>query len=670
MSVLIESIGVYLPERILTNEEVVEACAFPEKLPIELLTGIQSRHTTAGLDFSLDLAKKATKLCFQQSKYAPNDIDLVICANISRYDEANKFFFEPNTATRLQKELNITKALTFDISNACAGLFTAIKVAKVLMDTSVVGKTLIVCGEYITHLTRSAQKEIEDWKDPLFACLTLGDSGLALILERSPHPDQGFLHLDLATLGKHSALCVAKANPTDNGGAVMYTQSMRIAQQGIEPTIKHAIQALATTQLPLSDIDFFIPHQTSYATIYKAWKAFNKLAAPAYLEKEQLLINLYQRGNTSTNSHFLALYDFIREGRIKAGDKILFNITASGLTYGTAIYALDQLPTKIKKVPSFTTASEVHQGTSVRQAEKTLTSKIVSIGLHQPSQSEAPATIPVVEKACQSCLASFQGDKNDIGIIIFCGVYRSEFIMEPAIAAILADKLQINPSFSSPKSTLAFDLLNGANGFLYACLVASSILKTSPTQYALIATAEVENNAGRDGDQLLGILQGGSAVLLQAAEASNNQGFENFYFENFPHLNESLTTFAAWNDHGDCQLIIQKDSRLQQLYLNCIQETVQNYLKQYNLSMDNFAWVLSPQCSNEFSQMLCSALTISSEKLIQLTQAGLDLFSSSIPFCFHHLLENNLAKAGDRGLIISVGSGIGVGCAMYRFGAN
>jgi hypothetical protein len=46
--------------------------------------------------------------------------------------------------------------------------------------------------------------------------------------------------------------------------------------------------------------------------------------------------NLEQRGNTASTAHFIAMADHIRNGNIKSGDKIVFSISASGLTIGTA----------------------------------------------------------------------------------------------------------------------------------------------------------------------------------------------------------------------------------------------------------------------------------------------------------------------------------------------
>ena len=54
-------------------------------------------------------------------------------------------------------------------------------------------------------------------------------------------------------------------------------------------------------------------------------------------------------------------------------------------------------------------------------------------------------------------------------------------------------------------------------------------------------------------------------------------------------------------------------------------------------------------------------------KLIDVTVDGEDLFSSSIPFALEATQQRDLVRPGDLGLIVAVGSGIQVGCALYHF---
>ncbi len=140
----------------------------------------------------------------------------------------------------LRTEFGFINALAFDVSNACAGTFTAIHLVDGLLRQGVIRRAMVVSGEYITHLTLAAQREIESFMDPRLACLTLGDSGMAMILEAAPNPSVGFQEIDLYTLGKYHNLCVAKASAHPEGGAIMFTDPVKSSAV----TIKEAVKTL------------------------------------------------------------------------------------------------------------------------------------------------------------------------------------------------------------------------------------------------------------------------------------------------------------------------------------------------------------------------------------------------------------------------------------------
>ena len=240
---IIESFGVYLPPKVVSTAEVVRSCRLPLDFPLERMTGIRSRRMAGETEFAIDLAEKAVIDCLARSAYKPSDIDLLLCCNISRCDgPGNRFTYEPTSAARLQRRFGFDHAIAFDISNACAGTFTAIALADAFLKTGAAKRAMVVSGEYITHLTRTAQKEITDFMDPRIACLTLGDSGAAIVLERSRAEGVGFQELDLYTLGKFSDLCVAKATDRPHGGAIMLTDSIQGAAVTIQQAVGHSLR--------------------------------------------------------------------------------------------------------------------------------------------------------------------------------------------------------------------------------------------------------------------------------------------------------------------------------------------------------------------------------------------------------------------------------------------
>jgi hypothetical protein len=109
-----------------------------------------------------------------------------------------------------------------------------------------VRNALVVSGEYITHLTRTALKEIEGKGDSRIPCLTLGDSGAALILESAPNQDVGFKDIEMYTLGTYSDLCIAKPTTQEHGGAIMITESVKLHAEAIKSSVLHVVGVLTS----------------------------------------------------------------------------------------------------------------------------------------------------------------------------------------------------------------------------------------------------------------------------------------------------------------------------------------------------------------------------------------------------------------------------------------
>ena len=144
---VIESLGVYLPPKRVTSKEILRSCRNTVLFPLERLTGIRIRHMAGDTEFSIDLGRQAIGKCLAKSQYNAEDIDLLICCNISRVDGPNfHLSFEPSTSVRLKRQMGFDNALVFDISNACAGMFTAVNVVDGFLKSGFVRRAMIVSG--------------------------------------------------------------------------------------------------------------------------------------------------------------------------------------------------------------------------------------------------------------------------------------------------------------------------------------------------------------------------------------------------------------------------------------------------------------------------------------------------------------------------------------------
>ena len=696
---IIESLGTYLPPKVVTSAEVLQDCRVPIQFPLDRLTGVRSRRMAGETEFSFDIARQAVEDCFKNSRYRPEDIDMIVCGNISRCNGPNfQFTFEPNTAIQLKQYFGMSNAIAFDVSNACTGLFTAINITDAFLKTGTIRRGLVVSGEYISHLILTAQKEIESYMDSRLACLTVGDAGAALILESSADQKVGFHEFEMYTVSRYSEACIGKATEREHGGAIMYTDAVTVSAVNMKQAVAHAGMVLERAQWPKNSFQHVIVHQTSKTTIKDAAREINRYFGEEVCDPDSVIYNIEERGNTATTTHMIAVMDFIRNGRIKTGDNAIFGITGSGATIGTAIYTFDDLPDRIRQREAGTHP----QGARLRDmpqkvVEQSLiptpndalastfgqvvgeeTDKFIprlpamrriqveSSGIVPADLKVAKNSLDLLEVAALNCLADSAYSKSDIDLLVYSGVYRDDFISEPAIAALLAGKLEMNDEIETQqdKKTFALDLFNSSLGTLDACYAAIGMMHARKITNALIVASEVENNRQLGVAGRVGIEETGSALILNES-ADGKTGFGQFMFKHFPEYAGAVSSHTVVRN-GKMILDMQQDPELEQYYLRCIQETVREFLQREELDLTQVRVILPPQISSVFNVALAAGLHIGADKMVDVNGEH-DLFTSSLPYALHHVRKQRLAKAGDIGLIISVGSGIQVGCATYYF---
>ena len=665
---IIESIGTYLPPKIFSTVEVMQGCKNKIQFPLENITGIKTRRVAGESEFSIDLAKKAVADCLANSKYNPSDIDLLVCCNISRWDGPGMICFEPSTSIKLKKYFGFTGALVFDIANACAGMFTGIHVINSFISSGTIRRGMVISGEYITHLTKTAQKEIDGFMDHRLACLTLGDAAAALIIEKSEDSQTGFQEFELQTFGRYSPFCVAKAS--EGGGFIMHTDSVNLTDVAIKSGAAHSINTLNRAEWPPESFQHLVMHQTSRMTLNSASREINRLLKNRISRDDNTINNLEQRGNTASTAHFIAIADEIRNKKINTGDRVVFSISASGLTTGTALYVFDDLPDSLRVGKS---KKNIHQNENPAKLVSSVSNhvdnriRIESVGTIPPEISSEKNSIELLKYAATNCLNNSSYACDEIDLLIFAGIYRSEYILEPAFAALLAGELDMNATASADdnKKTLAFDIFNGSVGFLNACYVAQQMISAKSCNTAMVIAAEYENNSGKQSNGLMGIRETGSAFILDAA-SSGSKGFSRFLFNYDLESQDAYTTYYKTSE-ADSYLNIEKDKNLEELYINCILPAVQELMQVEGHDLNKIDIVFPPQISSKFISNLSKSLNLPLEKFVDVVGDGTDLFSSSLPYAFSYAYNKDIVKPGDIGLMISVGSGLQVGCAIYHF---
>lgn len=335
-----EAIGVKLPEKRLTTDELLGSLRHHTNIDLEKLTGIHERRVCDEGEDSFTLALGAARDCLARSAHPASELDMVICASITRYVGGPSYRYEPPLALTIKEAIGATRAIHLDLTNACAGMMTGVFILNDMIRRGAIRRGMVVSGENISGLGTNAAREIRSIFSSQLASLTLGDAGAAVIVERAPEGAAGGILLaGFTTIAEHSRLCTGLPAP-HTPGAVMYTRARTIHKVAIEDAPPLIEQVLAELHLNLGEIDWLIPHQTSARAIRAGEKA---LSARFGGGPQHLVVNVEDFGNTASTTHFVALHRFLSEGKLAAGEKVMLLSLASGLEIGVVVFTLDEL---------------------------------------------------------------------------------------------------------------------------------------------------------------------------------------------------------------------------------------------------------------------------------------------------------------------------------------
>jgi 3-oxoacyl-[acyl-carrier-protein] synthase-3 len=232
----------------------------------------------------------------------------------------------------IKNKLGAKSAINFDISNACAGMITGAYILDSMIKAGVVKNGMIVSGESNTTVADTALREIKDPLDKQFASLTVGDAGAAFILDEAPNEEEGINFVDFVSFAKYADLCFAMPSDQTKGWA-MYAEGREIHKAAISrmPLVIANVYKKNGLEFNPDNYDFVIVHQTSERAIHSFLDTSRDFFSK---DMPEPLFSLHEYGNTSSTTHFVALYKGLKEKKVKKGSRILFVVAASGLGIG------------------------------------------------------------------------------------------------------------------------------------------------------------------------------------------------------------------------------------------------------------------------------------------------------------------------------------------------
>ena len=331
MGAFIKAISYYLPDRVVTNEDLVKE--FPE-WDVEKVyskVGVKERHLAGESETAGDLAEKAARKLFEEYQVSPSDIDfLLLCTQSPDYRL-------PSTACILQDRLGIpTSVGAFDYDLGCSGCIYGMAFAKGLIAAGLASNVLLLTAEtYTKYLHPDDKSNRTIFGDGAAACLISKEKGLAEIGDFVFGTDgSGADNLMVKTQGARFPERTGLSTEDDDGHVnredYLYMNGSAIFNFTLEQVPPMIKQLLEKSGLGKDDIDYYVFHQANKYML----STLRKICG---ISKDKFHIDLEHTGNTVSSTILISLKDSLEQGLICPGMKVMACGFGVGLSYGGTI---------------------------------------------------------------------------------------------------------------------------------------------------------------------------------------------------------------------------------------------------------------------------------------------------------------------------------------------
>jgi 3-oxoacyl-[acyl-carrier-protein] synthase-3 len=344
-------LGSYVPDRIVSNEEipylndqhVIQAVKQTETDDawIQKRTGIKTRRYVPndGSVATSDLAVAASRRALDDAGIAATDIDCIILGTLS------PDFHFPGTAVVIQKKLGIadnTNCACFDIRQQCSAFIYGLQMADAFIRTGIYKCVLLIGAELHSHSLDYTTRG----RDTM---VLFGDGAGAMVLGPMESDDQrsGVMYTSVHADGNGvndlnlkiyeiQRMPYLDYNPSDRErNQLMYPHmdGKRVFLHAVRGMVMSTHAALAKTGLGWDDIDWFVPHQANL-------RINEKVVEVGKIPHDKVLNTIEFFGNTTAATVPLTIDYWLRQGRVRKGQRVLSSVFGSGYTWGSAIFEI------------------------------------------------------------------------------------------------------------------------------------------------------------------------------------------------------------------------------------------------------------------------------------------------------------------------------------------
>lgn len=328
----IHSISYYLPESVLTNDDL--ALVYNDWNGDKVLskTGIARRHISAENELASDMAAMAALKLFEDGDISPECIDFIILCTQS------PDYLLPTTACILQEKLNVpVNCGALDINLGCSGFVYGLALSKSLIFTGVASNVLLVMSEtYTKHINAMDKSTRTIFGDGAAAVLIRGGSEAKIGQFVLGTDGKGAKNLIVPSGGLKLKRCIATAQEIeDESGNIrsqdnLYMNGPEIFSFTINTIPGLVNNVLTKNLLGMDNIDLFVFHQANKFMLEHLRKILN-------IPVHKFYVNMTDIGNTVSATIPIALKMAQDDGVLKPGNTVMLVGFGVGYSWGATI---------------------------------------------------------------------------------------------------------------------------------------------------------------------------------------------------------------------------------------------------------------------------------------------------------------------------------------------
>ncbi len=316
----ITGVGGYVPEYVLTNEEISTMVDTSDEW-IMTRIGIKERRILKGELGSSELGAKAVIELLEKTNTKPEEVDLLICSTVTPDMQF------PATANIISDKVGIKNAFSFDVNAGCSGFLFGMATGAKYVQSGMYKKVVVVGADKMSSIVDYTDRSVS----PIF-----GDGAGAFLLEPTSE-DFGIIDEILHTDGagrKHlhqkagGSVKPASHETVEAREHYIYQEGRQVFKSAVVGMAGVSVEMMKKHGLTNESIDWLVPHQANLRII-------DATANRMELPKEKVMINIQKFGNTTAGTLPLLIWEW--ENKLKKGDNLIFSTFGAGFTWG-AIY--------------------------------------------------------------------------------------------------------------------------------------------------------------------------------------------------------------------------------------------------------------------------------------------------------------------------------------------